>query len=201
VARLCRPAPVDRRGTYQLNKPGALMPDALNLSLDRIPTPIGEMLVVTDDRGNVRAIDWSDYEGRMLRLLRLHYGNNGFHLRPAYNPHGLQDVMNRYFSGDVNAINNIPVESAGTPFQRSVWTELRRIPSGASISYGKLAEQIARPKAVRAVGLANGANPIGIVVPCHRVIGSDGSLTGYGGGLDRKRWLLDHERRHVKRGN
>jgi methylated-DNA-[protein]-cysteine S-methyltransferase len=177
------------------------MPDALNLSLDRIPTPIGEMLVVTDDRGNVRAIDWSDYEGRMLRLLRLHYGNNGFHLRPAYDPHGLQDVMSRYFSGDVNAINNIPVESAGTPFQRSVWTELRRIPSGASISYGKLAEQIARPKAVRAVGLANGANPIGIVVPCHRVIGSDGSLTGYGGGLDRKRWLLDHERRHVKRGS
>ena len=99
--------------------------------------------------------------------------------------------MDRYFAGDVEAIDDIPVQTAGTPFQRSVWNELRNIPSGAAVSYGKLAEQIARPKAVRAVGLANGSNPIGIVVPCHRVIGSDGSLTGYGGGLERKRWLLD----------
>ncbi len=177
------------------------MPDALNLSLDRIPTPIGELLLVTDERGSVRAIDWSDYEARMLRLLQLHYGKNGFHLRPAHNPHGLQDVIGRYFAGDLHAIDEIPVETAGTPFQRSVWRQLRHIPSGQSISYGKLAEQIARPKAVRAVGLANGANPVGIVVPCHRVIGSDGSLTGYGGGLERKRWLLDHERRYVKHSN
>ena len=106
--------------------------------------------------------------------------------------------MNRYFAGDLEAIDNIPVQTAGTAFQRSVWNELRRIPTGAPVSYGKLAQRIARPKAVRAVGLANGANPIGIVVPCHRVIGSDGSLTGYGGGLERKRWLLEHERNHVK---
>ena len=90
------------------------------------------------------------------------------------------------------------MQTAGTAFQRSVWNELRKIPSGSAISYGKLAEQIARPKAVRAVGLANGSNPVGIVVPCHRVIGSNGSLTGYGGGLERKRWLLDHERQHAK---
>jgi methylated-DNA-[protein]-cysteine S-methyltransferase len=98
----------------------------------------------------------------------------------------------------VEAIDGIPVQTAGTSFQRSVWNELRKIPGGRAISYGKLAEQIARPKAVRAVGLANGANPIGIVVPCHRVIGSNGSLTGYGGGLERKRWLLEHERKHVQ---
>jgi methylated-DNA-[protein]-cysteine S-methyltransferase len=187
--------------TKQLNKTGELMPDALNLSLDRIPTPIGELLLVTDERGSVRAIDWSDYEARMLRLLQLHYGKNGFDLRSAHDPHGLQDVIGRYFAGDLHAIDEIPVETAGTAFQRSVWCELRRIPSGQSISYGKLAEQIARPKAVRAVGLANGANPVGIVVPCHRVIGSDGSLTGYGGGLERKRWLLDHERRYIKHSN
>jgi methylated-DNA-[protein]-cysteine S-methyltransferase len=170
------------------------MPDVLKLFIDRIDTPIGELLLVADDAGKLRAVDWADYESRMLRLLRRHYGKNGFTLEPARNPHGLRDAIDRYFAGDIQAIDEIPVQTAGTPFQRSVWRELRRIPGGSTVSYGKLAGQIGRPKAVRAVGSANGTNPIGIVVPCHRVIGSDGSLTGYGGGLDRKRWLLDHER-------
>lgn len=175
------------------------MPNTLKLLIDRIDTPIGELLLVADEAGNLRAIDWADYEPRMLRFLRLHYGKNRFRLEPAYNPGGLRDVINRYFSGDIKAIDNIPVQTAGTPFQRTVWSELRKIPSGSVISYGKLAERIARPKAVRAVGLANGSNPVGVVVPCHRVIGSDGSLTGYGGGLERKRWLLDHERKAAER--
>jgi methylated-DNA-[protein]-cysteine S-methyltransferase len=175
------------------------MPDVLELFIDRTDTPIGELLLVADSAGKLRAVDWTDYESRMLRLLRLHYGKNGFKLEPACNPHGLRDAIRRYFAGDVAAIDHISVETAGTHFQRSVWNELRRIPGGAAVSYGKIAEQIARPKAVRAVGLANGANPIGIVVPCHRVIGADGSLTGYGGGLERKRWLLEHERKHVNR--
>jgi len=174
------------------------MSNVLQLLIDRIETPIGELLLVADDAGKLRAVDWADYESRMLRLLRLHYGKDMFKLEPAYNPHGLRDAINRYFAGDVGAIDDIPVQTAGTAFQRSVWNELRRIPAGAPVSYGKLAGRIARPKAVRAVGLANGANPIGIVVPCHRVIGSNGSLTGYGGGLERKRWLLEHERKHVK---
>jgi methylated-DNA-[protein]-cysteine S-methyltransferase len=174
------------------------MPNVLQLFVDRVNTPIGELLLVSDNAGKLRAVDWTDYESRMLRLLRLHYGKNGFKLEPAYNPHGLTDAIKRYFAGDVDAIGDIPVETVGTAFQRSVWNELRRIPSGAAISYGRLAERIARPKAVRAVGLANGANPIGIVVPCHRVIGSNGSLTGYGGGLERKRWLLEHERKYVQ---
>jgi methylated-DNA-[protein]-cysteine S-methyltransferase len=174
------------------------MPNLLKLFIDRVETPIGELLLVADDAGKLRALDWADYEERMLRLLRLHYGKDGFKLEPAHNPHGLRDAINRYFAGDIEAIDEISVETAGTPFQRSVWNELRNIPSGSPISYGKLAEQIARPTAVRAVGLANGANPIGIVVPCHRVIGSNGSLTGYGGGLERKRWLLEHEQKHVR---
>jgi methylated-DNA-[protein]-cysteine S-methyltransferase len=178
-------------------KSRTLMPDFLQLFIDRIDTPIGELLLVADETGKVRAVDWTDYESRMLRLLRLHYGTNGFQLTPVNNPNGLRDAINGYFAGDVDAIGNISVETAGTPFQRSVWNELRKIPSGAAISYGKLAENIARPKAVRAVGLANGANPIGIVVPCHRVIGADGSLTGYGGGLERKQWLLEHERKQL----
>jgi methylated-DNA-[protein]-cysteine S-methyltransferase len=169
------------------------MSDVLQLFIDRVDTPIGELLLVADGAGKLRALDWADYEERMLRLLRLHYGKNGFTLLPAHNPHGLRDKMESYFAGDIRAIDDIAVETAGTPFQRSVWKELRNIPGGSAISYGKLAQQITRPNAVRAVGLANGSNPIGIVVPCHRVIGANGSLTGYGGGLDRKRWLLDHE--------
>lgn len=174
------------------------MSNVLHFLIDRIETPIGELLLVADDAGKLRALDWADYESRMLRLLRLHYGNDGFQLEPAHNPHGLRDMMNRYFAGDIEAIDEISVQTAGTAFQRSVWNELRKIPSGAPVSYGKLAERIARPKAVRAVGLANGSNPIGIVVPCHRVVGANGSLTGYGGGLERKQWLLEHERKYAK---
>jgi len=91
------------------------------------------------------------------------------------------------------AIDDLEVATAGTTFQRDVWRELRRIPVGQTISYSELAQRIGRPKAVRAVGLANGANPVSIVVPCHRVIGANASLTGYGGGLHRKVWLLEHE--------
>jgi methylated-DNA-[protein]-cysteine S-methyltransferase len=173
------------------------MSDVLKLSIDRIDTPIGELLVVADELGKLRAVDWCDYEDRMSRFLRLHYGSGGYTLAPATNPHGLRDLVNRYFAGEMNAIDDIPVETAGTPFQRKVWKQLRSIPCGAPISYRTLAEQIGNPTAVRAVGLANGSNPIGIVVPCHRVIGANGSLTGYGGGLERKRWLLDHEQRHT----
>ena len=102
--------------------------------------------------------------------------------------------MRAYFKGDIGAIDRLPVdESAGTPFQRSVWRALCKIKSGKTISYAELARRIGKPKAVRAAGLANGQNPISIVVPCHRVIGSNGMLTGYGGGLPRKKWLLEHE--------
>jgi methylated-DNA-[protein]-cysteine S-methyltransferase len=103
--------------------------------------------------------------------------------------------MRAYFAGNLTAIDDLPVATGGTDFQRQVWRALRQIPCGETISYGELARRIDRPAAVRAVGLANGSNPISVVVPCHRVIGSDGSLTGYGGGIERKRWLLTHEQR------
>jgi methylated-DNA-[protein]-cysteine S-methyltransferase len=169
------------------------MSNTLQLIVDRINTPIGEMMIVADHNGNVRAVDWADYEPRMLRMLRLHYGTNGFTLEPGNNPHGFTDSINRYFAGDFAALDTLPVETAGTPFQRAVWRALRDIPCGTTVTYAELAQQIGNPTAVRAVGLANGSNPIGVVVPCHRVIGANGSLTGYGGGIDRKRWLLDHE--------
>ena len=102
-------------------------------------------------------------------------------------------VLSRYFAGETAAIDGVAVEMNGTPFQKTVWAALRRIPSGTTISYADLARRIGEPSAVRAVGTANGANPVALIVPCHRVIGSNGSLTGYGGGLDRKLWLLTHE--------
>ena len=174
------------------------MTETLHLLIDRMETPIGELLIVADRGGHLRAVDWTDYETRMLRLLRLHYGDNGFRLEPARNPSSLADAINSYFAGDLTAINTLPVQTAGTPFQREVWRALREIPCGITVSYAKLAERIGRPSAVRAVGLANGSNPIGIVVPCHRVIGANGSLTGYGGGIERKRWLLKHECEHTR---
>ena len=167
------------------------MSNPLQLIIDRVDTPIGEMLIIGDHDGNLRAVDWTDHEARILRLLRRQYGANGFKLEPGTSPHA--DAIRRYFAGDLAALDALPVETAGTPFQRAVWRALRDIPCGETVSYGKLARQIGAPKAVRAVGLANGSNPIGVVVPCHRVIGADGSLTGYGGGIDRKRWLLEHE--------
>lgn len=170
----------------------------MQLIIDRIDTPIGEMVIVADHDGNLRAVDWSDYEPRMLRLLRRHYGANGFRLEPGKLPHGLSDAIHRYFAGDLAAIDALPVATAGTPFQRDVWRALRDIPCGTTVTYGNLAQRIGKSAAVRAVGLANGLNPIGVIVPCHRVIGADGSLTGYGGGIDRKRWLLDHESNALK---
>jgi len=152
------------------------------------------MVIIADSDGNLRAVDWTDHEPRMHTFLRRHDGKNGFKLRPARNPSGLSRVIRNYFAGDLTAIDTLPVKTNGTPFQRQVWQALREIPLGTTISYGELANRIGRPTAIRAVGLANGSNPIGVVVPCHRVIGSNGSLTGYGGGIERKRWLLEHER-------
>jgi methylated-DNA-[protein]-cysteine S-methyltransferase len=169
------------------------MSKSLALLIDRAETPIGEMLIVADREGNLRAVDWADRETRMHRFLRLHYGENGFRLEPTRNPNDLTYAISRYFEGELTAIDILPVQTGGTLFQRDVWRALRNIPCGTTVSYAKLAEQIGRPAAVRAVGLANGSNPVGVVVPCHRVIGANGSLTGYGGGIERKSWLLKHE--------
>ncbi len=167
--------------------------EKLELLIDRLHTPIGELIVVADREGRLRTIDWTDHEVRMKRLLDRQYGKGRYTLTPGRDPGGLTSAMRRYFKGDSTVLDRLPVETAGTPFQKSVWQALRKIKSGTTISYAELARRVGRPKAVRAVGLANGQNPISIVVPCHRVIGSDGSLTGYGGGLDRKKWLLQHE--------
>jgi methylated-DNA-[protein]-cysteine S-methyltransferase len=165
------------------------------LFLDRVESPIGTMLIVHDPDGRLHALDFNDYESRMRHLLRLHYGRDGrdFVLKEKPAPKVIKQPLAAYFSGDLTATDRIAVETGGTRFQRDVWAALRSIAPGTTLSYGGLARRIGRPEAVRAVGLANGANPVAIVVPCHRIIGADASLTGYGGGLDRKRWLLSHE--------
>jgi methylated-DNA-[protein]-cysteine S-methyltransferase len=169
------------------------MSRVLEMLLDSVETPLGKMLVVADHEGNLRALYFDDYEAGLRRSLSRQYGKNGFHLEEARNPHGFSAAIAKYFAGDLKIIDTLPVKTGGTSFQREVWRALREIPCGHTISYGELAKRIGRPAAVRAVGLANGSNPVGVVVPCHRVIGADGSLTGYGGGIDRKRWLLKHE--------
>jgi methylated-DNA-[protein]-cysteine S-methyltransferase len=165
----------------------------LSLNRERAPTPTGVMTLLTDTAGRLRALDWEDHDARMQRLLAAHYGPDGVVLADATTPSPARRALDAYFAGDFAALDSLEVETAGTPFQRAVWAGLRRIPAGETLSYGALAKRIGKPAAVRAVGLANGSNPIGVVVPCHRVIGADGSLTGYGGGLERKRWLLEHE--------
>lgn len=170
-----------------MNQP---LPEAL--TLDRAPSPIGTILLVFDREARLRALDFEDFEERMRRLLRLHYGANGFTLEPGSAPASIADPLRAYFAGDLKALDSIPVKTGGTDFQRQVWAGLRTIPVGTTMTYGGLAAKLGRPKAMRAVGLANGSNPVGIVVPCHRVVGTTG-LTGYAGGLERKSWLLAHE--------
>ncbi|HET6621223.1 MAG TPA: methylated-DNA--[protein]-cysteine S-methyltransferase [Dongiaceae bacterium] len=166
----------------------------LTLLIDRIRTPIGELGIVADEDGRLRAVEWTDHDDRMREAFRLHYGKDGYALKPARNPAGLSGALRAYFDGEVGAIDPLKVATGGTAFQKSVWKALRSIPCGETISYATLAQRVGHPKAVRAVGHANGDNPVSVVVPCHRVIGTNGSLTGYGGGIERKRWLLEHER-------
>jgi methylated-DNA-[protein]-cysteine S-methyltransferase len=160
--------------------------------LERAPTPTGPMRIVTDGDGALRALDWDDHQDRLERLLRLHYGQR-VDLAPRPDTSDARRALEAYFGGDLCATDGLRVKTGGTEFQREVWCALREIGVGQTASYGAIAARIGRHKAVRAVGMANNANPVAIVVPCHRIIGADGGLVGYGGGLERKVWLLRHE--------
>ena len=164
------------------------------LFLDRAATPLGDVVMVSDAEDALRLFYWDDPTHRWKAALLRRYGE----VTLAEKKSGHGKALARYFDGDIGVLDTMAVAFAGTPFQTKVWTALRRIPSGTTTSYAALAKTIRAPDAVRAVGLANGQNPVALVVPCHRVIGSNGSLTGYGGGLPRKRWLLDHEARHAR---
>jgi O-6-methylguanine DNA methyltransferase len=168
-----------------------------------LATPLGEMLALSSDEG-LCALEFTTVNGRARgqeRLTRL-----DARLARWFPPHRIVDGENEtiartrrwlaaYFEGDAADTAGIPLDMRGAPFEQRVWRALQTIPPGQTTSYGAIAQTLASPGASRAVGAANGANPVAIIVPCHRVIGASGSLTGYGGGLDRKTWLIDHERR------
>jgi methylated-DNA-[protein]-cysteine S-methyltransferase len=160
------------------------------LTIDRVNSAIGEIIVVTDQE-KLCALDFDNYEQRMIKLLQRRFGQVQFN--PQKNPLGICDRVQAYLSGDYQSLAEIPVSTGGTAFQHQVWFALRAIPVGTVLTYGQLAAQLGKPTASRAVGMVNSLNPVSIVLPCHRVIGANGHLTGYAGGLERKTWLLKHE--------
>jgi methylated-DNA-[protein]-cysteine S-methyltransferase len=168
------------------------------IAAETIETPIGPVFLAAKTDGTLCLVEFADCPARIdrglrrLGLPRSQLGRGGVALTTG-------NAFDAYFEGDVAALDGLPVELHGTAFQHEVWSALRRIPPGEVRAYGVFAERMGRPAASRAVGHANGANPLSIVVPCHRLVAADGSLTNYGGGLERKRWLLDHEARHAGR--
>lgn len=163
------------------------------LAAARIDTPTGDMLCVWGTDGRVRALEWVDKDDRFKTLLARYQGpDTELEMQDAA-PASVSRALAAYFEGDFAATATIEVDPGGTAFQKEAWAALRRIPPGETRTYAEQAAAIGRPAAVRAVGAANGANPVAIIVPCHRVIGADGTLTGFGGGIERKRWLLGHE--------
>jgi methylated-DNA-[protein]-cysteine S-methyltransferase len=155
----------------------------------RIETPAGPLVAVT--RGSrLLVLQFEDRKGELDRALA-RLGPVAF--LDTRDPGRVVTALRRYFAGELAALDEIEVDGPGTPFQKKVWGELRKIPAGTAISYGELARRTGNLKASRAVAGANGANPVAVVVPCHRVVAASGDLWGYGGGLDRKRWLLLHE--------
>lgn len=157
-----------------------------------LTTPAGPLFVAAHD-GAVVAMTYrkeKDLAGLKRQLQRRF---RGAAFVPAHDPAGAATAVRRWIKGDVQALRALKVDTAGTPFQEKVWRALRRIPCGQTISYAELARRIDHPTAVRAVASANARNPVAVLIPCHRVIGSDGTLTGYAGGLPCKAWLLKHE--------
>ncbi len=160
------------------------------LCIDRLPSAIGDLLLVSDG-ASLCALDFADYEARLLTLLKKRFA--AVTLTPCANPQGFSDRLKAYLEGDLHSFDQVPVNPGGTAFQQQVWLGLRQIPAGTVVSYAELAAKLGKPTACRAVGMANSLNPVAIALPCHRVIGAKGQLTGYAGGIERKQWLLHHE--------
>ena len=164
----------------------------MRLRLDAMASPIGALRLLHDDDGCLRALDFEGCEARTLKLMKRRYGGD-HEIVSGTAPRAIIESLVAYFDGDLDAAGRVDFKTSGTAFQEAAWAALRAIPAGETRSYGQQAVAIGRARAMRAIGRANGDNPIAIVTPCHRVIGADGDLTGFGGGLSRKRWLLKHE--------
>ena len=158
---------------------------------------IGPIHMVADGEA-LLAIEFGDAGHRLVPMLRTRYGVD-ISLEPVDDLHDIAAAIRAYLEGDLHVIDTVAVDGGGTEFQRQAWDALRAIPPGETRTYGQVAALLGRPGAARAVGMANALNPVSLIVPCHRLVGSNGALTGYGGGIARKRWLLEHERRWSER--
>ena len=161
-----------------------------HLKSDRYNSPVGEILILADG-DQLCYLDFADNDSRLQKLLTTRYGE--FSITPEANLLNLRARLDGYFAGQWDAFDRLELHTDGTDFQRAVWHGLTKIPAGKAISYHQLADSINKPAAIRAAASANARNPISIIIPCHRVIGADGSLRGYAGGVERKSWLLAHE--------
>ncbi len=160
------------------------------LALDEVTTPIGAVTFAHDGT-RLHALAFTDGWSQLGRVLARRRPE--VELRAGDSAPRIREALSAYFGGELTAIDRIEIATGGTEFQQRVWRALRAVPAGTTVSYRDLAAAIGSPTAVRAVGAANGANPISIVVPCHRMLGTNGNLTGYAWGIERKRWLLNHE--------
>ncbi len=162
-----------------------------------LDTPVGKLIIWLDKQNILQFIGWDEFKEGTLQQLARYYQVKQIILQPSSQANTVIQTIENYFKGDITGIDSLAVANFGTDFQKQVWQALRTIPAGGTISYGELAEQIGKPLASRAVGMANHCNPIAIEVPCHRVIGKNNKLIGYAGGIERKQWLLDHECYHI----
>ena len=162
----------------------------MRISTVEVDSPIGPFRIASTNAG-ICLISFADTWASAVPSIERRF--DSIEYVGDTDPHGAADRMRAYFAGRLTALDELPLDPGGTEFQQQVWRRVRKIPAGQTESYGIVARDIGKPTAVRAVGAANGQNPLPLVVPCHRVIGSTGELRGYGGGLDRKRWLLAHE--------
>ncbi|WP_284047929.1 methylated-DNA--[protein]-cysteine S-methyltransferase [Marinobacter sp. ATCH36] len=167
------------------------------IHVSRFPSPIGPLSLATMDNQLVH-LDFDDNEERMRTLQHRRYRHIQWSEQPGSAPRAIAEWLEAYFDGVLQPLPRSHIRLTGTDFQQRVWQGLIGIPAGEHRSYGALAEALGNPKAVRAVARANALNPVAILIPCHRVIGANGTLTGYAGGLERKAWLLNHEAANLK---
>jgi methylated-DNA-[protein]-cysteine S-methyltransferase len=160
------------------------------IQLATMDSPVGALTVAAHG-ARVCLLHFGEDGPGPRTMLQRWYGREGIERHD--DPAGAVTALRDYFAGSLATLDRVEVEMNGTPFQTRVWDALRTVKCGTTASYSAIARAIGLPAAVRAVGAANGANPVAVIVPCHRIVGANGSLTGYGGGLDRKRWLLRHE--------
>ena len=166
----------------------------MKMTLSEWESPLGRMLLASDGLGRVRALEFAERASRLHRNLGEHRGTYAWSAGPT--PSAIAHALGAYFAGDLSALDQVEVATAGSALQERAWAALRRLPVGHTTSYGALGKMLGLTdwRAAIDIGAAVGANPIALVVPCHRVVGAQGELKGYAWGLHRKRWLLEHER-------